>query len=104
MTHFKVKQWYELSTYFTSFFSHVSGNVEQTGDSIRFSSPPHLVETSLSVFRDGRVGANMPLHGIDSRVELVHFQTEPHQITFTGEGLEYIYRIPTQLIVMERDE
>lgn len=104
MTHFKVKQWDELRTYFTSFFSHVSGNVEQTKDSIRFSSPPHLVETSLSVFRDGRFGASMPLHGIDSKVEMLDFQTEPHQISFIGEGLEYIYRIPTQLIVMERDE
>lgn len=104
MTQFQVKQWDELSTYFTSFFSHVSGNVEQTGECIRFSSPPHLVETSLSVFRDGRFGANMPLHGIDSKVETVHFQTEPHRITFIGEGLEYIYRIPTQLIVTERDE
>lgn len=104
MTHFKVKQWDELRTYFTSFFSHVSGNVEQTKDSIRFSSPPHLVETSLSVFRDGRFGASMSLHGIDSKVEMLDFQTEPHQISFTGEGLEYIYRIPTQLIVMERDE
>jgi hypothetical protein len=46
----------------------------------------------------------MPLHGIDSKVEMLDFQTEPHQISFTGEGLEYIYRIPTQLIVMERDE
>ena len=104
MTHFKVKQWDELSTCFISFFSHVSGNVEQTGDTIRFSSPPHMVETSLSVFRDGRFGANMPLHGIDSRVETVHFQTEPHRVTFIGEGLEYIYRIPTQLIVTERGE
>lgn len=104
MTHFKVKQWDELKTFFTSFFSHVSGNVEQTVDSIRFNSPPTLVETSLHLFRDGTFGANMPLHGIESKVEMVEFQTEPYCIAFVGQGLEYIYRIPTQLILTERDE
>ena len=104
MPRFSVNQWDELSTFFTSFFRHVSGNVEQTGDSIRFKSPITMVETSLHLFRDGTFGANMPLHGIESKVETVDFQTEPHRITFIGQGLEYIYQIPTQLIVTERDE
>lgn len=97
MTRFKIEQWAEICSFFVSFFSTISGEVVHDENRISFNSPQDTVDTSIQLFRDGTFGANMPLHGIESNVKEVQFQTEPHSITFTGEKIQYTYRIPPQL-------
>ncbi|MBL6884690.1 hypothetical protein N9L85_00775 [Euryarchaeota archaeon] len=98
MSRFKIEQWSEICPFFISFFSTIKGEVVQDENQISFSSHPDSVDTSIQLFRDGTFGATMPLHGIESKVAEVHFQTELHCITFTGEKIQYTYRIPPQLI------
>lgn len=97
MSRFKIEQWSEICPFFISFFNAIKGEVVQDENQISFRSDQDSVDTSIQLFRDGSFGATMPLHGIESKVTEVHFQTEPYCITFTGEKVQYTYRIPPQL-------
>ena len=40
----------------------------------------------------------MPLHGIDAKVEEVHFNQENFEIKLLGDGVDYTYKVPPQLV------
>ena len=94
----KIEHWPELCEAFEVFFTKVNGEVEYSGDALRFISPPDQVQTSLFLYRKGNFAASMPLHGIDAKVEEIHFNQEKFEIQLLGDGVDYTYKVPPQLV------
>ncbi len=93
-----IEHWPELCEAFEVFFTKVNGEVEYSGDALRFISPPDQVQTSLFLYRKGNFAASMPLHGIDAKVEEIHFNQEKFEIQLLGDGVDYTYKVPPQLV------
>ncbi len=100
----KIEQWSELADSFESFFLSIAGNVERSEEHLCFSSPPEKVETSLTLYRNGGFAAAMPLHGIDATVERVVFEPDEHIIQLFGKGIDYVYRVPPQLLTLQGEK
>ena len=98
MSSMKIEHWPELCEAFEVFFTKVNGEVEYSGDALRFISPPDQVQTSLFLYRKGNFAASMPLHGIDAKVEEIHFNQEKFEIQLLGDGVDYTYKVPPQLV------
>ena len=86
---------------FESFFLSIAGNVERSEEHLCFSSPPEKVETSLTLYRNGTFAAAMPLHGIDAKVERIVFETDTSEIQLLGKDVNYVYRVPPQLLTLQ---
>ena len=98
MSCMNIEHWPELCEAFEVFFTKVNGEVEYSGDALRFISPPDQVQTSLFLYRKGNFAASMPLHGIDAKVEEIHFNQEKFEIQLLGDGVDYTYKVPPQLV------
>ena len=98
MSSMKIEHWPELCEAFEVFFTKVNGEVEYSGDALRFISPPDQVQTSLFLYRKGNFAASMPLHRIDAKVEEIHFNQEKIEIQLLGDGVDYTYKVPPQLV------
>ena len=98
MSRMNIEHWPELCEAFEVFFTKVNGEVEYSGDALRFISPPDQVQTSLFLYRKGNFAASMPLHGIDAKVEEIHFNQEKFEIQLLGDGVDYTYKVPPQLV------
>ena len=98
MSSMNIEHWPELCEAFEVFFTKVNGEVEYSGDALRFISPPDQVQTSLFLYRKGNFAASMPLHGIDAKVEEIHFNQEKFEIQLLGDGVDYTYKVPPQLV------
>ena len=92
---FAIEQWEKIITKFTQTFDGL-GTVLHNDEMASFTSRAPDVETGIAIYADGQFSASMPLHGIDSMVKKVIFSTDA--ITFQGESVDYIYRIPPQIL------
>ncbi len=101
MLNVNIEQWNELCHAFEEFFIPVNGEVEYSEDVLRFISPSDQVQTSLFLYRRGSFAASMPLHGIDAKVEDIRFNQEKHEIQLIGDGVDYTYKVPPQLVMGE---
>ena len=101
MSSVNVEQWPEIIDSFESFFLSVDGHVEQSEEHLSFSSAPTKVETSLTLYRNGTFAAAMPLHGIDAKVERVVFEPAKSEIQLFGKDVNYVYRVPPQLLMLQ---
>jgi len=101
MSSVNVEQWPEIIDSFESFFLSVDGHVERSEEHLSFSSAPTKVETSLTLYRNGTFAAAMPLHGIDAKVERVVFEPTKSQIQLLGKDVNYVYRVPPQLLILQ---
>ena len=98
MSNVNIEEWHELCKGFEVFFTNVNGEVEYSEDVLRFISPPDQVQTSLFLYRKGNFAASMPLHGIDAKADEVHFNQESFEIKLLGDGVDYTYKVPPQLV------
>ena len=94
---FSINQWDEICAEFHKMF-HDLGNVESTEDMIRFSSTEPFVSTGIGLSRDGTMAASMPLHNLNSKFYEVVFDTSLKEIALLGNGFNYTYRIPDELL------
>ncbi len=101
MSNLKIEQWSELCIAFEQFFTQVNGEVEYSEDVLRFISPSDQVQTSLFLYRKGSFAASMPLHGIDAKVEEVCFDQTEFNIQLLGDGVDYTYKVPPQLVILQ---
>lgn len=101
MLNVNIEQWNELCHAFEEFFIQVNGEVEYSEDVLRFISPSDQVQTSLFLYRRGSFAASMPLHGIDAKVEDIRFYQEKYEIQLMGDGVDYTYKVPPQLVMGE---
>jgi hypothetical protein len=90
--------WSELSIYFSKVFNGL-GSISLDDNSLKFTSNPPDVKTELIIHRSGQLIANMPLHNVDTFVNLVRIDEKMEVIELIGPNMEYKYRIPPQLLL-----
>ena len=74
------------------------GDISKNGDSIQFESRMPGVSTAIVLRRDGLIGASMPLHGVEARMESVRWDGSRSWVQLVGKDISYTYRIPPELL------
>lgn len=74
------------------------GEITQGDVGISFRSRAPDVQTGLTLRKDGRLEASMPLHGVEVKVDRVVWDVARTWIKLAGEGVSYTYRIPAELL------
>ena len=96
---FRIDQWIEIRANFEKMF-HGLGTIETSKEVLHFRSVEPNVSTGISLSREGKMAANMPLHNLDSIFERVEFGDSLDSLTLTGDGFRYTYRIPDEILAI----
>ena len=94
---FSIEEWDKISECFVEMFQGL-GSIETSEEMLQFTSIEPYVATGISLSRQGKMAANMPLHSLDSTFNRVQFDNSLDSLTLIGETLSYTYRIPTELL------
>jgi hypothetical protein len=94
---FSIEEWDKISECFVKMFQGL-GSIETSGEMLQFTSIEPYVATGISLSRQGKLAANMPLHSLDSTFNRVQFDNSLDSLTLIGETFSYTYRIPTELL------
>lgn len=94
---FSIEEWDRISEYFVKMFQGL-GSVETSEGILQFTSIEPYVATGISLSRQGKMAANMPLHNLDSTFHHVAFDDSLESLTLTGDGFHYTYRIPKEIL------
>ena len=90
-------QWDKVRAMFQLVFAPL-GEVTEDGNGLEFASRPPDVATGMTIRRDGRISASMPLHGLEAEVDEVRWNAGATEIALAGTGINYVYRIPCELL------
>ena len=94
---FSIEEWDKISECFVKMFQGL-GSIETSEGMLQFTSIEPYVATGISLSRQGKMAANMPLHSLDSTFNRVQFDNSLESLTLIGETFSYTYRIPTELL------
>ena len=94
---FSIEEWDKISEWFVKMFQGL-GSIETSEEMLQFTSIEPYVATGISLSRQGKMAANMPLHSLDSTFNRVQFDNSLESLTLIGETFSYTYRIPTELL------
>ena len=94
---FSIEEWGKISECFVEMFQGL-GSIETSEEMLQFTSFEPYVATGISLSRQGKLAANMPLHNLDSTFNRVQFDNSLESLTLIGETFSYTYRIPTELL------
>ena len=94
---FTLEEWGKISEYFVKMFQGL-GSIEVSEEMLQFASIEPCVATGISLSRQGKMAANMPLHNLDSTFNRIQFDNSLESLTLIGETFSYTYRIPTELL------
>ena len=94
---FSIEEWGKISECFVKMFQGL-GSIETSEEMLQFTSIEPYVATGISLSRQGKLAANMPLHSLDSTFNRVQFDNSLDSLTLIGETFSYTYRIPTELL------
>ena len=94
---FSIEEWDKISECFVEMFQGL-GSIEVSEEMLQFTSIEPYVATGISLSRQGKLAANMPLHSLDSTFNRVQFDNSLDSLTLIGETFSYTYRIPTELL------
>ena len=94
---FSIEEWDKISECFVKMFQGL-GSIETSEEMLQFTSIEPYVATGISLSRQGKMAANMPLHSLDSTFNRVQFDNSLESLTLIGETFSYTYRIPTELL------
>ena len=94
---FSIEEWGKIRECFVEMFQGL-GSIETSEEMLQFTSIEPYVATGISLSRQGRMAANMPLHSLDSTFNRVQFDNSLESLTLIGEAFCYTYRIPTELL------
>jgi len=100
---FSIEQWGQIKFHFETMF-HGLGEVETSEEQLSFTSIEPYVATGISLSRQGKMAANMPLHNLDSAFHHVQFDDMLEALTLIGDGFNYTYRIPKELLPLRQTE
>ena len=100
---FSIEQWGEIKFHFETMF-HGLGEVETSEEQLRFTSIEPFVATGILLSRQGKMAANMPLHNLDSTFNHVRFDDMLEAVTLIGDGFNYTYRIPRELLPLRQTD
>ena len=99
---FSIEEWDKISECFVKMFQGL-GSIETSGEMLQFTSIEPYVATGISLSRQGKLAANMPLHNLDSAFHQVAFDDSLESLTLTGDGFHYTYRIPDEILAIKSD-
>ena len=99
---FSIEQWGQIKIHFETMF-HGLGEVETSEEQLRFTSIEPYVATGISLSRQGKMAANMPLHNLDSTFNRIQFGNSLDSLTLIGDGFHYTYRIPDEILAIKSD-
>ena len=99
---FPIEEWGKISEYFVKMFNG-RGNIETSEEILQFTSKEPYVVTGISLSRQGKMAANMPLHSLDSTFNRVQFDNTFDSLTLIGDEFNYTYRIPDELLAIKSD-
>ena len=98
---FSIEEWDKISECFVKMFQGL-GSIETSEEMLQFTSIEPYVATGISLSRQGKMAANMPLHDLDSTFQRVEFDERLEELTLIGEGFNYTYRIPSELLSLRQ--
>ena len=96
---FSIEQWDKISECFVKMFQGL-GSIETTEEMLHFRSVEPYVATGISLSKQGKMAASMPLHNLDSTFHQVAFDDSLKSLTLTGDGFHYTYRIPDEILAI----
>ena len=99
---FLIEEWDKISECFVNMFQGL-GEVKISEQVLQFASIEPYVTTGISLSRDGKMAASMPLHNLDSTFNQVEFDGSLESLTLVGNDFSYTYRIPRELLTMRHD-
>lgn len=98
---FRIDEWDGIRTTFERMF-HGLGAIKTSENVLHFTSTEPNVPTGIRLSRKGKMAANMPLHNLDSTFECVSFDDSFEELTLIGDGFNYTYRIPNEILAKRR--
>ncbi len=93
------RAWDEVSLRFHQMFDGL-GLVELNEQRAEFRSLPPAVSTGISLDRQGRLLANMPLHSIQSTFTTITFDEGMRFLLLEGPERSYTYTVPSELLAL----
>ena len=99
---FSIEEWDKISECFVKMFQGL-GSIETSEEMLQFTSIEPYVATGISLSRQGKLAANMPLHNLDSTFNRIQFDNSLDSLTLIGDGFHYTYRIPDEILAMKSD-
>ena len=99
---FSIEEWDKISECFVKMFQGL-GSIETSGEMLQFTSIEPYVATGISLSRQGKMAANMPLHSLDSTFNQIEFRNSLESLTLTGDSFHYTYRIPNEILAIKLD-
>ncbi|MEC8106676.1 MAG: hypothetical protein VX115_02930 [Candidatus Thermoplasmatota archaeon] len=99
---FSIEEWDKISECFLKMFQGL-GSIETSQEMLQFTSIEPHVATGISLSRQGKMAANMPLHNLDSTFHQVAFDDLLESLALIGDGFHYTYRIPREILSMRSD-
>ena len=99
---FSIEEWDKISECFVKMFQGL-GSIETSEGMLQFSSIEPYVATGISLSRQGKMAANMPLHNLDSTFNRIQFDNSLDSLTLIGDDFHYTYRIPDEILAIKSD-
>ena len=99
---FSIEEWSQISGWFVKMFQGL-GSLETSEEMLHFTSVEPYVATGISLSRQGKMAANMPLHNLDSTFHQVAFDDSLESLTLIGDDFHYTYRIPKEILSIKSD-
>lgn len=99
---FQIEEWGKISEWFVKMFQGL-GSIETSEEMLQFTSIEPYVATGISLSRQGKMAANMPLHRLDSTFNQIEFGNSLESLTLTGDSFHYTYRIPNEILAIKSD-
>ena len=94
--------WEMISARFGEMFRGL-GVVSTDSSVLTFRSKPPAVPTGISLDRQGRLLANMPLHSIESSFTTVFFDDALTFLRLEGPEARYTYTVPSEILALRGD-
>ena len=78
------------------------GVVSTSETLLAFRSEPPAVSTGISLDRQGRLLANMPLHSVESSFTTVFFDDDLTFLRLEGPEVRYTYTVPSEILALRK--
>ena len=96
------QDWEMISARFGEMFRGL-GVVSTDSSVLTFRSKPPAVPTGISLDRQGRLLANLPLHSIESSFTTVFFDDALTFLRLEGPEARYTYTVPSEILALRED-
>ena len=96
------RDWAVISARFSEMFRGL-GILSTSEAMLEFRSVPPTVPTGISLDRQGRLLANMPLHSIESSYTTAYFDDGLTSLRLEGPEARYTYTIPSEILTKRGD-